>query len=188
VENIGTKRLETERLILRKGSVNDAEEIFNNYCTDPLVTKYVTWDVHKSIDDSIKYLRYFEDSYRKEHSYNWLIESKEINQIIGAITAINVDVKNRTIEIGYCLGSNWWNKGYMTESLKRVIQFLFEEVCVETIYAEHWADNPSSGKVMLKSGMKYEGALRSRLIDKNTNKPTNLESYSIIREDYFNNK
>lgn len=70
VENIGTKRLETERLILRKGFINDAEEIFNNYYTDPLVTKYVTLNVHKSIDDFIKYLRYFEDSYRKEHSYN----------------------------------------------------------------------------------------------------------------------
>lgn len=188
MENIGTKKLETERLILRKGSVNDAEEIFNNYCTDPLVTKYVTWDVHKSIDDSIKYLKHFEESYSKEHSYNWLIEDKGINQVVGAIAAIHVDVKNGTIEIGYCLGSKWWNKGYMTEVLKEVIQFLFEEVGVETIYAEHWADNPSSGKVMLKSGMKYEGSLRNRLIDKNTNKPTNLESYSIIKEDYFNNK
>ncbi len=188
MENIGTKRLETARLILRKGSLKDAEEIFNNYCTDSLVTKYVTWNVHKSIDDSLNYLKHWEESYKKDHSYKWLIEDKEISQVVGAIAAINVDVKNKTIEIGYCLGSNWWNKGYMTEAFKEVIKFLFEEVGVETIYAEHLAANSSSGKVMLKSGMKYEGSLRNRLIDKNTNKPTDLESYSIIREDYFNNK
>lgn len=97
-------------------------------------------------------------------------------------------LKIKLLRLDIVWGSNWWNKGYMTEAFKEVIKFLFEEVGVETIYAEHLAANSSSGKVMLKSGMKYEGSLRNRLIDKNTNKPTDLESYSIIREDYFNNK
>lgn len=106
-------------------------------------------------------------------------------KIIGSITAVKVDCINKTIALGYCFGSNWWNKGYATECLKRVIKFFFEQVKVETIYANHLVANVASGKVMKKAGMIYEGTLRNRMIDKNTKKPMGLDTYSITKEDYF---
>ena len=106
-------------------------------------------------------------------------------EVIGSITAVKVDEVNKTVALGYCFGSKWWNKGYATETLKRVIKFFFEEVCVETIYANHLVDNIASGKVMQKAGMTFEGTLRNRMIDKITNKPMGLDTYSIIKEDYF---
>ncbi|MCI9585423.1 MAG: GNAT family N-acetyltransferase [Bacilli bacterium] len=183
--NIGTKRLETERLILRQGTVKDASDIFNNYCSDPLVVKYVSWDAHKNIKDSIKYLEYMEDNYKKDNFYIWFIEDKKLKQVIGSIGVVNGNDKFKVYEIGYAIGSKWWSKGYMTESLKEVIKFLFEEVGAETIHAKHLSENPASGKVMIKCGMKFEGTLRNRKIDKNTNRHSNLESYSILREEYL---
>ena len=50
MNNIGT--LETERLILRKGTISDSKSIYENYGKDPLVSKYVVWNIHDSIDDT----------------------------------------------------------------------------------------------------------------------------------------
>lgn len=186
MNNVGTINMETQRLILRKGTVADSESIYENYGKDPLVSKYVVWNKHKSVDDAINLMEKWELSYENNDSYKWLVVEKESNCVIGSITAVKVDNRNKTIELGYCFGSKWWNKGFATEVLKRVIKFFFEDVKVETIYANHLASNPASGRVMQKAGMKYEGTLRNRMIDKNTNTPTNLETYSIIKDDYFN--
>ena len=194
MKNLGTLNLETERLILRKGTLNDAKQIYENYGSDPLVSKYVVWNTHKGIEDAINLLKKWEESYEKLTSYKWVVIEKETNTIIGSITAVKVDENiafvsypliNNTIALGYCYGSNWWNKGYATETLKRVIKFFFEEVKVETIYANHLTSNIASGKVMKNAGMTFEGTLRNRMIDKVSNKPMGLETYSIIKEDYF---
>lgn len=184
MNSIGTKKLETNRLILRKATMNDASQIYENYGKDPLVSKYVVWNKHQSIDDAIALIKRWRENDSND-SYKWLVILKDTNQIIGSITAVKVDTKNNVIGIGYCYGSKWWNKGYATEALKRVIKFFFEEVNAQTIIAEHLEANPASGEVMKKSGMKYEGLLRNRMIDKNTNKPMGLLSYSIIKDEYI---
>lgn len=185
MNNKGTIKLETERLILRKGTKEDSLQVYENYGKDPLVSKYVVWNKHKDVQDAVNLMDKWEKSYDELSSYKWLVIVKETNEVIGSITAVNVDDRNKTIELGYCYGSKWWNKGYATETLKRVIKFFFEEVEVEAIYANHLEANVASGIVMEKSGMMFEGLLRNRMIDKNTNKPMGLKAYSIIREDYF---
>lgn len=185
MNNKGTIKLETKNLILRKGTIEDAKMIYENYGIDPLVSKYVVWNRHESIDDALNLMRKWEESYQDKNSYKWLVAEKETDEVIGSISAVKVDIKNKTIELGYCFGSKWWNKGYATETLKRVIKFFFEEENVETICARHLTDNKASGKVMLKSGMIFEGILRNRMIDKVTGKPMGLASYSIIKDDYF---
>lgn len=186
MKNIGTINLETERLLLKKGTLDDANEIYENYGKDPLVSKYVVWNQHKSIEDAIKLMEKWQESYKKNNSYKWLVIEKNSQNVIGSITAVKVDDVNKTVAIGYCFGSKWWNKGFATETLKRVIKFFFEEVGVQTIYANHLSSNIASGKVMEKAGMKFEGTLRNRMIDKITNLPIDLFSYSIIKEDYYN--
>lgn len=184
MKNIGTKVLETERLILRKVTLNDAQDMYNNWGSDPLVSRYVTWETHKSVEDSLEFIKFLEESYTKDNTYQWLVVLKENNTPIGTVGGVRVDEKNNTIEIGYCYGRNYWNKGYATEALKKVITFLFEEVEVETIYARHLTENPASGKVMEKSGLTYEGILRKRILDKEQ-KMKDIASYSITKEDYF---
>lgn len=185
MNDIGTINLETERLLLRKGTLDDASQIYENYGKDPLVSKYVVWNQHQSVEDAIELMKKWQESYEQKKSYKWLVMEKNTQEIIGAITAVKVDETNKTVALGYCYGSKWWNKGYATETLKRVIKFFFEEVGVETIYANHLTSNMASGKVMEKAGMKFEGTLRNRMIDKISNKPMGLETYSIIKEDYY---
>ena len=185
MNNIGTIKLETERLILRRGTKVDATQVYENYGKDPLVSKYVVWNQHKSVEDAINLMEKWEKSYDELNSYKWLVIKKNTNEVIGSITAVKVDEINKTIALGYCYGSKWWNQGYATEALKCVIKFFFEEVKVETIYANHLTDNIASGLVMKKAGMMFEGTLRNRMIDKITNKSMGLETYSITKEEYF---
>ena len=187
MKNLGTKELETERLILRKFTLDDAKDMFNNYGSDSDTSKYLVWDTHKNIEDSISYIKDVLEKYKKDNFYCWGVVLKSDNVLIGAISVIDLDVKNQTAEIGYCYGSKWWGNGYATESFKRVIQFLFDEVGIETIYADHCLSNLASGKVMGKCGLKKEGILRKRMYDKE-GILNDLVSYSILKEEYLNKK
>ena len=105
--------------------------------------------------------------------------------MIGTIDVSKKFIKYGTCEIGYCYGEKFWNKGYGTEALMAVIKYLFEECDAELICAEFMDNNPASGKVMSKSGLKYDGVLRSRVVDK-LGKRNDLLCYSLTKEEYFN--
>ena len=85
-------------------------------------------------------------------------------------------------EIGYCIGQKFWNKGITTEAMKAIIRFFFEEVGVNRIEARHDTKNPASGRVMIKSGLKFEGILRQA--GKNNTGINDLAVYAILKEDY----
>ena len=185
---IGTKKLETDRLILRKVSINDAENAYKEWCSSDIVSKYVLWNKHKNVDETKELFRMWEEDYNNLDTFRWIVELKDTKEVIGTIDVCNKKfLCFSSCEIGYCYGDSFWNKGYATEALKRVIKFLFEEVEVETIWADHASNNPASGKVMKKSGMTYEGIQRSRIIDKEGLR-NDLISYSITKEEYYNRK
>ncbi|NMA50894.1 MAG: GNAT family N-acetyltransferase [Mollicutes bacterium] len=184
MEKAITKKIETKNLILRKAKLNDAAELFLNVGRDNKVSKYTVWNKYDDVKVAENLIEKWVREYKDYNKFRWVVILKETNTLIGTITSVNCDKTNNTVEIGYAYGSLWWNKGYATEALRAVINYLFEETPVETIYAQFIPTNIGSGKVMEKVGMKHEGTLRNRLIDKNTNKYANLESYSIIREDY----
>ena len=187
MKKIGTKKLETERLILRKSTLEDADSMFKNWGSDPLVTRYVTWKTHETIEDSLEYLKYIQKEYQEGNAYHWLIVLKENNTPIGTIDVVRI-LTDGVVEIGYNIGSLWWGNGYTTEALKKVIEFLFNEVDVDTICARHLVENPASGKVMQKAGLKLEGILCQREICNYTNTLMDVAYYSILKDEYKNKK
>ena len=185
---IGTKQLETERLILRRVSVSDYEEAFNNWCSNPNVSKYTLWNTHSSAEITARLFKIWEDAYDQNDTFRWGVVLKDTNELIGTIDVASKDwIKYGTVEVGYCYGEKYWHKGYATEALKRVIKFLFEEVDLDLIYATYMELNPNSGKVMKSAGMKYEGFVIGRVLDHDGIR-NNLHSYSITKEEYLLNK
>lgn len=182
---IGTKNIETERLILRRITIDDAKEAFNNWCSKESVAKYVTWEAHKSVEETKELYKIWVSDYENPKTFRWGVELKETGDLIGTIDVVGKRFFDYGVcEIGYCYGNKFWNKGYGTEALKEVIRFLFEEVDAEVVCAEHMEYNPGSGKVMEKSGMKKEGVLRSRIVD-GDGKRNDLIYYSITKDEYF---
>lgn len=155
MHHLGTKQLETERLILRTFQLTDAEDMFANWVTDPEVTRFWSWEPHKDIATTKGVLQQWIDEYEKEDTYHWVIVCKSNMQAIGYIYLSDIDDYDDSASVHYALSRAYWSQGMMSEACKRVIDFAFKEVGFERIHTHHHIDNPASGKVMQKAGMKY---------------------------------
>lgn len=171
----------TERLLLRKVTGRDAQDMFE-YSRDPEVAKHVLWEPHRSISDSRGYIRFLQRKYRLTEPSSWGIELKSTGKLIGTIGFMWWQQENSSAEVGYSLGRMYWNKGYMTEALKAVLRHAFLEMRLHRIEAQHEIDNPASGTVMEKAGMKKEGVLRGRLYNKG--KYIDVALYAILIDDF----
>ena len=154
----GTQTIVTERLVLRRFRQEDAQAMFDNWASDDEVTKYLTWPTHTNVETSAWVVNDWVSSYEKDDYYQWAIEFE--GQPIGSISVVDHRDDVGKAHVGYCIGRNWWRRGIMSEALKAVMDFLFDEVGMNRIEACHDPNNPNSGRVMTKCGMKYEGTHR----------------------------
>ena len=161
LNHTGTQTIETERLYLRRFTVEDAPAMYRNWASDPAVTKFMTWPTHESEDISRMVLESWVADYEKDDYYQWAIVLKELgSEPIGSISVVMVREKIACATIGYCIGKAWWHQGIMSEALQAVMEHLFDRVGFQRIEAQHDDRNPHSGGVMKKCGMRYEGTLR----------------------------
>ena len=114
--------------------------------------------------------------------YQWAIVPKELGEPIGSISVVSVKEKTETIHIGYCIGFDWWGKGYTSEALAAIIKFFFESVGALRIESQCDPENRASGRVMEKCGMQYEGTLRKA--DFSNKGIVDARVYAILAEDY----
>lgn len=180
----GTITLETERLILRRFTLDDAAEAFRNWMSSEKVTRFLSWPPHKDPGESRDYIQSVIDSYVKPDNFSWVIEYKELSLVIGSIGVNSLREDVAACEIGYCLGDRFWGKGIMPEALSEVIRFLFEEVGMNRIQATHDVRNPNSGRVMEKCGMQYEGTMRQA--SRNNQGICDSVMRAILKGDYSN--
>jgi len=173
--------LYTKSLILKKMTLKDAEDLFE-YASDPEVTKYVTWAPHKSIDDSIDFLKSVLRRYENNEVSEWGIVYKENNKFIGTCGYVLWVPVHSLAEIAIALSGEYWGKGLMTEAVKEVIKYGFEKMNLNRIYARCFMENIGSQKVLEKVGMKFEGILREQMFIKS--KFSDMKIYSILSKEY----
>lgn len=183
MKHLGTKKLETDRLILRQFTIEDTDAMYNNWASDPEVTKYLTWPNHETVEISNTVLTDWISRYSKDDYYQWAIILKDnFDEPIGSISAVHKDDAIEMVHIGYCIGKKWWKQGITSEALAALIKFFFEEVGVNRIEARYDPRNPYSGKVMMKCGLKYEGTHREA--DWNNQGRCDSAIYAILAKDY----
>lgn len=182
MEHCGTQRIETNRLVLRRFRVEDASAMYKNWASDPEVTRYLTWPVHADVQVTEYLLGQWIRAYEDADVYQWAIVLKENgDHPIGSIAVVKKDEDVSMVQVGYCIGRNWWRRGITSEALAAVMDFLFDKVKAERIEARHDPRNPNSGAVMRKCGMKYEGTLRSA--DRNNQGICDVCFYSMLRSE-----
>lgn len=183
----GTIMLETERLILRRFTIEDLEQIYYNCWRDFEVWKWTSYKPMNCIEDVINVAEMFTDkwlgAYERLNRYSWAIQLKGSGEVIARIFGMHPDDYVSQIELAYELGRKWWNQGLMTEAVKAVIEFLFNEVGFDRIHANHASENPASGKVMQKCGMTYEGTMKQAC--KCNNGLFDKVNYAILADEYF---
>lgn len=98
--------LETERLILRKITLADAADMFA-YMSEEDVARYVTWDAHKTIQDTERFIRFVLSKYESNSPAPWAIEYKEKGKVIGTIDFGMWQENHRVAEVGYALSKDY---------------------------------------------------------------------------------
>jgi RimJ/RimL family protein N-acetyltransferase len=173
------KILQTERLRLRKPKLADAEAIFREYASDPEVTRYVSWRAHQTIAETREYMRVCLSAWDVGKAFQWVIERKEDGQLMGMIAA---RVQAHRWELGYVLARRYWGHGYMTESVKGLIDWAFKDADVFRVWAVCDVENLASARVMERAGMQREGVLRRWSVHPNISpEPRDSYCYSIIK-------
>jgi len=147
--------LETERLMLRQLRSEDIYEYYERLFGDGDVSRYMLFEPHQDIGESLESLQRKLDRYEQEPYYCWGITRKDEDTLIGLVELLRFDQREESCSFVYLLGCDYWNQGYGTEALKAVIRFAFEELEVQRITADHMTKNPASGAVMRKAGMKH---------------------------------
>ena len=183
MKHLGTKYIETDRLVLRQFKQTDAQAMYLNWARDKEVTKFLTWPAHKCIEASESVLRDWVEQYRNDDFYQWAIVFKENgNEPIGSISVVDSNEKIKMVHIGYCIGRKWWHQGITSEALAAIIDFLIMEVGINRVESRHDPQNLNSGYVMRKCGMKYEGTMREA--DWNNQGICDFSEYAILAKEY----
>ena len=156
----GTTRLLSERLILRPFARGDGKAMFFNWASDEYTVARMIWDLYQSEAQAERMVRQWVAAYHSPSVYHWAIVPLTVHRPIGSISVVRCQDYLETAEVGYCIGSRWWNQGYVSEALGMVMDFLFDQVGFHRIEARHDEENHASGRVMEKNGMKREGLLR----------------------------
>jgi len=176
--------LETDRLILRKLAVKDANHIYE-YASDPEVSKFVAWEPHRSVVDTVNFIRTIMKQYSDGLPSPWGIVYKENNKVIGTGGYHMWIKEHRKAEIGYAISARYWNKGIMTEALREIINFGFERMNLHRAEARVYVENTASERVMQKCGMKYEGILRESWFVKGIFQ--DIKMYSVLKSEFETN-
>ena len=180
------KMIETDRLVMRPFDMSDAQSMFRNWASDPDVVRFLQYDVCETLKATEKHInQWFEYFNNLPLGSSWClfaIELKSDGELIGTIDFHENDKEARAAEIGYQLGKAWWRMGYATEALRRVIQYCFEEVGLNRLWADHNSLNVASGKVLLKAGMLHEGTFRQYYVRKG--ELVDKCSYAILMDDW----
>ncbi|TAG06519.1 MAG: N-acetyltransferase [Oscillatoriales cyanobacterium] len=175
--------IETERLLLRKITLNDASDMFE-YASNPEVSEYTMWSTHTSIEDTKYFLKSLTKMYKRKELVDWGIVHKAEKKFIGTCGYVEWSMTHSRAEIGYALSARYWREGYMSEAVNAIIEFGFREMLLNRIVGRCEVNNIASARVMEKVGMQLEGILRQQLFVKG--RYWDLKIYSLLREEFFN--
>jgi ribosomal-protein-alanine N-acetyltransferase len=154
------ERIQTDRLVLRKPTLADAEAVFSRYASDPLVTKFMSWPRHLSINDTLAFLAFSNAEWEKWLAGPYLIESGDGRRLLGS-TGFGFESPTLA-ETGYVLAVDAWGRGYATEALKAVVT-VAREVGVRRLHAHYHPENLRSVRVLQKCGF-TEDSLARRIV------------------------
>ncbi|MGE7093153.1 GNAT family N-acetyltransferase [Lysinibacillus sp. NPDC048646] len=170
--------LNTDRLVLRELTVNDAQAILNCF-SNPDVLRHYGQNPLTSLDQVKQIINNFSKNFDEKRGIKWGIELKGQEGIIGTIGFQEWSTEHKRAEISYALFPESWRKGYAMEAVNRVISFGFQEMDLVRIGAIVFTENDASNKLLTKAGFEKEGILKKYMHQNNV--PFDTYIYSLIK-------
>ncbi len=169
--------LQTERLILRPYTEADIPELLPLIGTREVAATTLRIAHPYTEQDAKAFLEL-----TKDPDKIWLaITLKSDARQIGGI-GLRVDHQHKHAELGYWLGLPFWGQGYATEASREMLRYAFEDLDLHRVFATHFGHNPTSGRVLRKLGMKYEGCQREQLLK--WGEFVDSEMYGLLRQEW----
>jgi ribosomal-protein-alanine N-acetyltransferase len=152
------ERIRTERLLLRRPRIADAEAVYL-YAGDPEVVRFMDFRRHASVEDSLAFLRPCAarwDAWRDGEELFWVVTEPPSDLALGGVGA---RVRDADADFGYVLAREAWGRGVATEAARAVVAWLAALPGVERVWATCDAENLASARVLEKAGLALEAVL-----------------------------
>lgn len=179
-------KLQTQRLIIRELKMSDLDilmKILNNLTITrnlAVVPYPITIEGEKKfLSNCIK-----ESKNKDRKEYPLAITLKEKDEIIGIISLTNFRQETKSAEMGYWLGEEYWNKGIMSEATKVMLEFGFNQLNLNRIWAKIFIDNEASKRTAEKAGFKVEGIMRKAGYSKASKEIKDEYLLAILKSDW----
>ena len=154
-----TPTLYTQHLTMDRFTLADVPAVRDGLYTE-VVCRNLFITPNKTTQEVTENIQWLLEGYEtKEDFHQWAV--RENGECVGRMM-LTINRRFQTGTVAYYLAEKAWGKGYMTEILKRVIDFCFDDLGLNRVEADHFARNPASGRVMEKSGMTKEGYARQK--------------------------
>jgi ribosomal-protein-alanine N-acetyltransferase len=171
--------ISTKGLVLRRPRLPDANDIFDSYAADPEVTRYVTWRPYRNRSEVAPFLQSRLARWDSGEEFSWAITRAEEDRVIGMI---GCRVREQAADIGYVMSRKYWNRGYITEAAKAVVDWAGNLEFIYRVWAVCDVENKASARVLEKVGMQREGTLRRYIVHPNVSpEPRDCFVYSKVR-------
>lgn len=163
---------------IRKWKLSDAKDLaialsnrkVQNNLRDGLPYPYTEQDGKDYISDML--------SANEDDTFAFAVTAD--NKVVGSIGVFRQgNIHRQTAELGYYVAEEYWSRGIMTEAVKQICEYVFSKSDILRIYAEPFAYNIASCRVLEKAGFQYEGTLRSNAVK--NGEVIDMKMYSLLR-------
>lgn len=177
--------IESEKVLLRPFSPGDVAEV-TRLASDKEIAK-TTSNIPHPYEEKMakKWIEKHEKEWEKGEALKLAVTRKEDENLVGSIS-LEIYDQHDMAELGYWIGKEYWSKGYCTEAAAAIIEYGFEVLDLNKIYASYFKDNPGSGKVLKKLGMRKEGCFRQHF--KKWGEYKDQVYYGILKDEYLSNQ
>ena len=163
---------------IRKWKLSDAEDLaaalsntkIQNNLRDGLPYPYTEKDGTEYITDML--------SADEDQTFAFAVTAD--SKVVGSIGVFRQEnIHRQTVELGYYIAEEYWGKGIMTEAVKQICAYVFDKSDMIRIFAEPFAYNAASCRVLEKAGFQYEGTLRNNAVK--NGKVIDMRMYSLLK-------
>lgn len=173
--------IRTARLKLRALHVNDVPDIARLAGVREIADTMISVPHPITVEDAEGWIAHQAGEPEARATVPFGIELRRTGELIGMVELRDIDRKHMQAELSFWIGVDWWNQGYAAEAARSALDYGFNQLRLNRIYAHHMIRNPASGRVLLKIGMKQEGLMRERV--RKWDLFENVILYAILRCD-----
>lgn len=174
--------LETERLIIRAFTNDDAEAVLS-FRSNPEAMRFVPRPLQRNTDDALEMIGMINHNIAANESIGWGVELKSSGKIIGSVSFHRIEKEHHRGEIGYMLHPDYWGKGLVTEAARAIVDYGFRELNFHSIEAIIDPDNRASENVLNKLNFVKEAHFKENFVQ--NGRFTDTAIYSLLKSDYL---